>query len=313
MSLIYFKEGWMTFSERTDLTLSAKLIFQVIVGYSQNRWPCNLTVKELGRMNGVSFHTAQDAIKLLMKNEWVSRNKKGDLILTAKTKLTIRAERKKANDAKENIGAESDSIIETIGAEIDSMTISESDSPQGQNLIVIYKDYLKTISNSDESLDEYNNNFQVSNPNKSTKEALNKSKGASPEAARLAGLLWSLILERKPDHRKPNLDTWSRPVDLMLRNEGRTPERIERVIRWTQQDAFWCNNILSTSKLRDKFDQLELKMNSNGKPKPSSASVTGFTADEVLRTMPDPTDAEWDKLERILDSGAEQERQAANG
>jgi hypothetical protein len=48
----------------------------------------------------------------------------------------------------------------------------------------------------------------------------------------------------------------------MIRLDERKPERIEQVIRWTQQDPFWQGNILSTAKLREKFDQLELKMGS---------------------------------------------------
>lgn len=46
----------------------------------------------------------------------------------------------------------------------------------------------------------------------------------------------------------------------MIRIDGRTPDEIRAVIEWTQQDTFWMNNILSTGKLREKFDQLMLKM-----------------------------------------------------
>ena len=84
---------------------------------------------------------------------------------------------------------------------------------------------------------------------------------------RLAELLLNLILERKSDFKKPNLQTWVIHIERMIRLDKRTPERIEAVMRWCQQDSFWQNNILSTAKLREKFDQLELKMtkgNQNG-------------------------------------------------
>ena len=84
---------------------------------------------------------------------------------------------------------------------------------------------------------------------------------------RLAELLLNLILERKSDFRKPNLQMWAVHVERMIRLDKRTPERIEAVMRWCQQDSFWQNNILSTANLREKFDQLELKMakgNQNG-------------------------------------------------
>ena len=47
---------------------------------------------------------------------------------------------------------------------------------------------------------------------------------------------------------------------MMIRLDGRTPERIEAVIRWCREDAFWQSNILSTTKLRKHFDRLELQM-----------------------------------------------------
>jgi len=78
---------------------------------------------------------------------------------------------------------------------------------------------------------------------------------------RLSELLLNLILERKPDFKKPHLQSWSKHIDRMIRLDKRTPERIEAVIRWSQKDPFWQNNILSAEKLREKFDQLELKMN----------------------------------------------------
>jgi DNA-binding transcriptional regulator YhcF (GntR family) len=84
------------------------------------------------------------------------------------------------------------------------------------------------------------------------------------DAFRLSELLLNLILERKPDFKKPNLQSWSKHIDRMVRLDKRTPERIEAVIRWSQKEPFWQNNILSAEKLRDKFDQLELKMGTSG-------------------------------------------------
>ncbi len=83
---------------------------------------------------------------------------------------------------------------------------------------------------------------------------------------RLAELLFELIRQRNPEHKAPNLQTWARQVDLMIRVDGRTPERIEQVLRWSQADAFWSKNILSTAKLREKFDALALKMNGASRP-----------------------------------------------
>ena len=76
----------------------------------------------------------------------------------------------------------------------------------------------------------------------------------------LATLLLKLILKRKADFKKPDLKKWAKHIDSMMRIDKRKPEKIEQVIRWSQADTFWQNNILSTSSLRKQFDQLELKM-----------------------------------------------------
>ena len=55
---------------------------------------------------------------------------------------------------------------------------------------------------------------------------------------------------------------WKKP-SLMIQKDGRDPKEIEKVIIWCQQDLFWQNNILSTSKLREQYDQLALKKQSS--------------------------------------------------
>ena len=99
-------------------------------------------------------------------------------------------------------------------------------------------------------------------------------KPPSPEF-KLSSLLLDLILQRKPDYREgqPNckdatLQRWTGHIDKMVRIDNRKPDRIEAVIRWCQADSGsgngkwkgWQDNILSTAKLREKFDKLELAM-----------------------------------------------------
>ncbi|MBT9169502.1 MAG: hypothetical protein DDT19_02862 [Syntrophomonadaceae bacterium] len=51
----------------------------------------------------------------------------------------------------------------------------------------------------------------------------------------------------------------------MIRIDKRDPEKIRQIIEWCQADDFWQNNILSTGKLREQFDQLGLKMRGDKK------------------------------------------------
>ena len=80
----------------------------------------------------------------------------------------------------------------------------------------------------------------------------------------LSKLLLKKIRERNPDHKEPDLQEWAYDIDLMIRIDKRDPEVIKKIIIWCQQEEFWQNNILSTSKLRKQYDQLFL-LNKNQK------------------------------------------------
>lgn len=60
---------------------------------------------------------------------------------------------------------------------------------------------------------------------------------------------------RVPKRNKANRDA----MRLLIDRDGRSPEEIARVIRWCQTDSFWRANILSASKLREKYDHLRLR------------------------------------------------------
>ncbi len=77
---------------------------------------------------------------------------------------------------------------------------------------------------------------------------------------RLSELLFEKILSRNLKHKKPDLQTWAKNIDLMLRVDSRTPEDIRAIILWSQNHTFWPKVILSTAKLREKFDQLQVQM-----------------------------------------------------
>lgn len=78
------------------------------------------------------------------------------------------------------------------------------------------------------------------------------------------GLLNLLDLEierngnRPPKRNKTNHDA----MRLLLDRDDATEEQVAYVIRWSQQDQFWKANILSASKLREKFPQLVAKIRS---------------------------------------------------
>lgn len=76
----------------------------------------------------------------------------------------------------------------------------------------------------------------------------------------LAKNLFDKIQENNPQAKFPNLQVWAKQIDMMLQTDKRDPTDINAVIEWCQADDFWKTNILSAKKLREKFDQLYVKM-----------------------------------------------------
>lgn len=101
-----------------------------------------------------------------------------------------------------------------------------------------------------------------------------------PEIDALLDLLDSEIRRnggKVPSRTKKNHDA----IRLMLDRDGHTATDIAGCIRWCQADEFWRSNILSASKLREKYDQLRLAaQRKQGGPKQSKASQN---ADEYRR------------------------------
>lgn len=60
---------------------------------------------------------------------------------------------------------------------------------------------------------------------------------------------------KKPSRSKANIDA----ARLLIDKDGYSVEQVEAIIRWSQNNEFWRTNILSMSKLREKFDQLKLQ------------------------------------------------------
>ncbi len=108
------------------------------------------------------------------------------------------------------------------------------------------------------------------NPQSKVKESKVKESISSSEnkvsdiALKLADKLKSLILINNPTGKVPkNLKRWADDIDRMIRLDKRTEAEIEAIITFSQQDSFWHANILSGQKLREKYDQLYLKMKGN--------------------------------------------------
>ncbi|MBO1628218.1 phage replisome organizer N-terminal domain-containing protein [Bacillus arachidis] len=77
-----------------------------------------------------------------------------------------------------------------------------------------------------------------------------------------AKYLFEKIKGNNPKQKEPNFDSWANDFRLIREKDNRELQEIKDVIDWCQADPFWQGNILSPKKLREKFDQLTIQMNS---------------------------------------------------
>uniref|UniRef100_A0A6H1ZX57 Uncharacterized protein n=1 Tax=viral metagenome TaxID=1070528 RepID=A0A6H1ZX57_9ZZZZ len=96
---------------------------------------------------------------------------------------------------------------------------------------------------------------------------------------RLSNYLWNWIKKNNPNAKEPNLQSWCKHIDLMIRIDKRDPEKIKTVIAWSQKDPFWFKNILSTENLRKQFEKLELRAD-NKTPTEQEEKPRAITMDD---------------------------------
>jgi uncharacterized protein YdaU (DUF1376 family) len=111
-----------------------------------------------------------------------------------------------------------------------------------------------------------------------------------PEAAELVDRLRQRMLENMPDFQinERQITIWGREATLMIERDRRDPGEVLQVIDWCQGDPFWKTNILSLGKLREKFPQLKLKMQSSnggahGRQSTNDPQVAKRAAENFLR------------------------------
>lgn len=88
--------------------------------------------------------------------------------------------------------------------------------------------------------------------------------------------LFSRMRENNPGCKEPNWQTWCKSVDCILRIDKRDKKQVISVIDFCQKDSFWKQNILSTKKFREKYDQLVVKMNT------STQTIRRKSSEELL-------------------------------
>ena len=125
---------------------------------------------------------------------------------------------------------------------------------------------------------EYTNN-NSSNNNSINNNSINKDSQQSQKRyaddsqyMKVAVYLFEKIKERLPNKKEPDFQKWADEVRKTVELDGVPVERYKEVLDWSQNDDFWQANILSTNKLRKKFDTIYLQMQRDKKQKPQKVT-----------------------------------------
>ena len=80
----------------------------------------------------------------------------------------------------------------------------------------------------------------------------------------LARFLEKCIAENNPKfpQNESQRQRWAKDFDLMIRRDKIDADDIAEVIDWCQNDSFWRSNILSGKKVREKYQQLRMRIES---------------------------------------------------
>lgn len=93
--------------------------------------------------------------------------------------------------------------------------------------------------------------------------------------------MFDLVKRVNPTARPMNPDVWANEVRLMREIDGRTHAEICELFLWAKKDSFWCANIQSPGKLREKWNTLAERMARNPlAPRPGGQPAAGKSVAE---------------------------------
>lgn len=169
---------------------------------------------------------------------------------------------------------------------------SMTSNPQMREIIENFKRHDGVMTESDKVMQDKNrlDKNRIDKSNLPTDGRPPASKKFNDDDIRFAEWFYQGLLNNNPQHKKPNFESngWADAVRLMRERDGRTYDQMADLARWVLNDSFWKANVLSPSKLRDKWDQLTVKMK---QPQPQQKNKW------------DNTDALAGEFENMLNSG----------
>lgn len=113
--------------------------------------------------------------------------------------------------------------------------------------------------------------------------------------------MFDLVRKVNPTARQMNADVWANEIRLMREIDGRTHAEVCELFLWAKKDSFWCANIQSPAKLREKWDTLTVRRLQSG---PAAARPAG-QAQPIGGSVAEQNAANAAAAKRLLFGGGE--------
>jgi DNA-binding transcriptional ArsR family regulator len=111
-----------------------------------------------------------------------------------------------------------------------------------------------------------------------------------------ANWMFDLVRKVNPTARQMNPDVWANEIRLMREIDGRTHAEVCALFLWAKKDSFWCANIQSPAKLREKWDTLTVRMQQN----PGTARPAGAAGQPIGGSVAEQNAANAAEAKRLL-------------
>lgn len=246
------------------------LIMARLADFSSDEGVCWPSVATIARQLGAGRSTVITAISQLEAEGWLTRTERRNGQRSATNLYTLNTEKLRMAAAlfqgsvSERPEPErSDSECSGSGRPEISKKGGSQGSESGHDPSVTTDPSLKQISSS-------GNSDESPNGDDPDKKSSAQKKWGTPEDHQCASWIFSRIrtlYEKAAETdgevarpREPNWNAWANEIRLMRTIDGRSHRQICDMFKRVQSDPFWCRNVLSPAKLREKWDDLVLKL-----------------------------------------------------
>lgn len=269
------------------MKITSVAIMARLADFSSDEGLCWPSIATIARQIGAGPSTVRTSLRKLESEGWLTTTprRKGNRNNSNMYQLNVKKLREAAalhlseSDASESDTSKSDAS--KSGASVSDA--SKSDAPESGKNTGFHPpesgDDPSVNSTTDPS--DKNTSCQVASPPDEEGDFLSdfpeaaiysakKRQWGSAEDLRCARWIWTRITAlyekaaetdgeiSKP--KEPNWADWANEVRLMCTRDGRSHRQICELFGRAQRDMFWCRNVLSPSKLREKWDELSLKL-----------------------------------------------------